>query len=326
MAGDEFLLRLKLTNRVTTSRKTRAEGIHFGKKSERAAIQKTATTVKTKFIDEALQFIEYLINSVLRQTSLSSDIIKGLAAFDPFILFKRPTEVAHRYFDLLYSTFCLRSWVTKAIESTCGDQYTELLDHLRICCGPDYDLSNSSPDLIDFLLGLAFLRSRDHLFYLFKLCCLCATTPSPDYPDVVAGKISTVGRHSSFTDVIPPCQSYMASVSGSSTLSSDDSNLAKFSLLSGSFGQSAFSPTYDPWTYVDNFGRSEIYKSLSSSYRAVLAGPEKVLARSELDDSVADESALKPPSSNKRRRLEKSRSRFSTSSVAGESAPGTSNS
>ena len=84
----------------------------------------------------------------------------------------------------------------------------------------------------------------------------------------------------------------MASESGSSTLCSDDSNLAKFSLLSASFGQSAFSPTYDPCTYVDNFGRSKDYKSLSSSYRAVLAGPGKVLPRSELDDPVADSVAF----------------------------------
>ena len=93
--------------------------------------------MKTGFIDGALHFIQYLINSVLRQTGLSSDIIKGLAAFDPFIMFKRPTEVALRHFDLLYSIFCLRSWVTKANESACRDQYTDLLDHLRICYGPD---------------------------------------------------------------------------------------------------------------------------------------------------------------------------------------------
>ena len=189
MTGDEFLLRLKLTNRVTTSSKARAEGLHFGRKSERAVIQKTATTVKAGFINDALRYIQYLINSVLRQTGLSSDIIKDLAAFDPFIMFKRPTEVALRHFDLLYSTFCLRSWVTEPNESAGRDQYTELLDYLRIYYGPDFDLSNSSSDLIDFLLGLEFLQSRDHLLYLFKLCCLCVTTPSPDYPDVIARKI-----------------------------------------------------------------------------------------------------------------------------------------
>ena len=154
--------------------------------------------------------------------------------------------MALRHFDLLYSTFCLRSWVTEANESACRDQYTELLDHLRISYGSDYDLSNSSSELIDFLLNLEFLQTRGHLLYLCKLCCLCVTSPSPDYPDVIAGKISTVGRHSRFTDVILPCQSYMAGVSGSSTLCSDDSSLARFSLLSASFGQSAFSPSYDP--------------------------------------------------------------------------------
>ena len=201
-----------------------------------------------------------------------------------------------------------------------------MLDHLRICYGPDYDLSSSSSDLINFLISFEILQTRDHLLYLFKLCCLCGTARSPDYPDVVAGKISTVGRHDRFTDLILPCQSYMAGVSGSSTLCSEDSNLAMFSLLSASFGQSAFSPDYDPWTYVDNFGRSRIYKSLLSSYRTALATPEKVPTRSGVDDSVADESALKPPSSNKRRRLEKSGSRSSASSVVEESAPGTSNS
>ena len=116
----------------------------------------------------------------------------------------------------------------------------------------------------------------------------------------------------------------MAGVSGSSTLCSDDSSVARFSLLSASFGQSAFSPSYDPSTYVDNFGRSKIYKSLSSSYRTVLAAPEKIPARGGMDDSAVDESALKLPSSTKRRRLEKSGSRSSASSVVGESAPGTS--
>ena len=86
MAEDEFLLRLKLINKVTTSSKARAEGLHFGKKSERAAIQKTATTVKTGFVNDALHYIQYLINSVLCQTGLSSDIIKGLATFDPYII------------------------------------------------------------------------------------------------------------------------------------------------------------------------------------------------------------------------------------------------
>ena len=161
-------------------------------------------------------------------------------------MFRRPMEVALRRFELLYSTFCLRSWVTKANESACRDQYTQLLGHLRVCYGPNFDLSSTFQDLIDFLLGLDLLQSQDHLLYFFKLCCLCATTPNPSYTDVTAGSITTVKHKSRFTDGILPCQSYMAGKSGSSTLCSGGSNL-EFSFLSASFGRTAFSSTHDPW-------------------------------------------------------------------------------
>ena len=226
-------------------------------------------------------------------------------------------DVALRYFDLLYNTFCLRSWVTKANESTFRDQYTQLLDHLRVCYGPNFDVISFAQDLIEFLLGLDFFEDREHLLYLFKLCCLCATTTSPTHPDV---SITTAGHQSKFTDVILPCQSYMAGVSDSVTLCGDDSNLERFSPLSASIGRSAFSPSYDPWTYVDNFCRSRIYKALLASYCAVLTGPKKVSVRGE-----TEESALKPPSDSERRRMEKSNSRSSSSSsMAGDPVPGTS--
>ena len=149
-------------------------------------------------------------------------------AFDTFIMFKRPMEVALRHFDLLYSTFCLRSWVSKVNEPACRDQYTQLLDHLRICYGLNFDVTSTSHDLIEFLLGLDFLQERDQLLYLFKLCCSCATTSSPTYPDVTIGSITTAGHQSRFTDVILPFQSFMAAVPGSVALCSPDANLGKF--------------------------------------------------------------------------------------------------
>ena len=210
----------------------------------------------------------------------------------------------------------VRCWVTKANESVGRDQYTELLDHLRVCYGPTFDLTSTSQGLVEFLLGIDLLQSRHHPLYLFKLCCLCATTPSPTYPDVTTGSITTVGHQTRFTDVILPCQSQMAGVSGSLTLCSGDSNLEKFSLLTAFFGGTAFSSTYVPWLYVVNLGRSKINKSLSFSYRAVLAGRKKVPVRSETEDSVVDESGLRPPPPpSKRRRMERSASQSSTSSI-----------
>ena len=85
----EFLIRLNISNKVTTASKRKAEGVHSGKRVERAILQRTTDTIKSEFVQDGLQYLQSLIREVLQQAGLSSNIIKGLAAFDPFILFKR---------------------------------------------------------------------------------------------------------------------------------------------------------------------------------------------------------------------------------------------
>ena len=109
------------------------------------------------------------------------------------------------------------------------------------------------------------MQTRTHLLYLFILCCLCVTSSSRQYPDVTIGEIDTTGYRSSLTDVILPSQSYKSSVPNFISFCCTDSNLDKFILLSASFGRSAFSPSYDPWSHVDTFGRPGIYKLLLNS-------------------------------------------------------------
>ena len=135
-----------------------------------------------------------MINEVLQQTRRSSLTVKGLAAFDPYIMLKKPVDVALRHFEILFSTFSLRFRVSDANEPLCRDKYVQLLDHLRAGIGPNCDITSTSSDLIDFLVGLDFLQDKNHLLYLSKLCCLCATTPSPTYPDISLGNLTTGGR------------------------------------------------------------------------------------------------------------------------------------
>ena len=189
LSGDEYLVRLKLASKVSAACKARAEGLHLGKKSERAAIQATAETVKADFVKDSQHYIQFVINGIHQRTGLSTNLVKGLAAFDPFIMLKRPMDVALRHFEVLYSSFAVRSWVDDSNESQCRDQYIQLLDHLRTAYGPDFDITSASADLIEFLMGLEFLHERSHLLYLFKLSCLCTTVTSPSYPDVVFGKL-----------------------------------------------------------------------------------------------------------------------------------------
>ena len=150
---------------------TESGRVHSGKRVERAILQKTTDTIKAEFVQDVLQYLQCLIGEVLRQAGLSSNIIKGLAAFDPYMMFRRPIEVALRHFDLLYDTFLRRSWVTVANQVACRDEYVSFLDYLRANYFPDFVVTDLARDLIDFMINLEFLQSRRLLIYLFKLSC-----------------------------------------------------------------------------------------------------------------------------------------------------------
>ena len=311
-----------MKNKVARASKQKSEGVHSGNKTDRSAVQKTAESIKNDFVQDCQNFLQFLIGGVLHQAGLCSNLVRGLAAFDPYIMVKRPTEVALRHFDLLYRTFQLRSWVSSANESACRDEYVELLDHLKASSPLSFDVSQGSPDLIDFFINLDFMQEHSRLLYLFKLSCLCVTSESPQYPMVTIGTISTSGYLNRLTDVVLPAQSYLSGVPDSTAFCTIDSSLAKFSVLSASFGETASSSSYDPWTFVDEFGRNKIYKTLLASYRSALSG----LGEGSLDEtassSVGDMPAVVPPSSRKRRRMEKSRSCSRASSVDKESPVG----
>ena len=121
--------------------------------------------------------------------------------------------------------------------------------------------SEISPVLVNFLMGLKLLQSRTHLLYLIKLCCLCITPPSLCYRSGIVGSVDASNHESRFTDVLLPGQSYLSGVPDSYLYCSSHASMAKFSLLSAAFGRSAFTATWDPWTFVDSFGRSRIYVS-----------------------------------------------------------------
>ena len=281
---EDFLIRFRLASKLATASKQSAEIVHLNKKSEKTAIDKTAAEATSSFVKEGLQFIQYLISQVLSQAGLSSEMVKGLAAFDPFVLFKRPSEVGLRHFEVLYSTFQVRSWVTSANENSCRDEHLPLLDHLRVNYPLDFDLMESSTDLMDFLMGLEFFQTHEHLFYVFNLCCLCLTSGSPQYPPVSFGNVDTTGYRSRFADLVIPCQSYFSCVPGFISSCCSDVNLEKFATLSASFDRSAFSPDYDPWTFVDEFGRSKKYKGLLATYRAVTSVPSARSVRIERNE------------------------------------------
>ena len=216
-------------NKVLAANKAKTEGLHFGKKSERAAIQAKTETVRADFMKDSHHYMQILINGILQRTGLSTNLGKGWLLSTHAScwrgLWMWPCD------NLTYLTVPLRS-APGSNEPFCRDQYIQMLDHLRIAYGPNFEISSVAIDLIEFLIGLEFLHERSHLLDLFKLCCLCTTVTSPSYPIVTFGNVTTAEGQSRLTNVILPGQNFMANVNGSVTLCSDGSNLAaKFSLL-----------------------------------------------------------------------------------------------
>ena len=178
---EDFLIRLQLSSKVAAASKIKAEGLLVGKKPDKATIQKTISEMKNEFAQEALSFIKHMIEGVLRQVGLNSHLVQGLAVFNSYVLFSRPIDVALRHFELLYNTFLLRSWVTSADESSFREEYLGLIDHLRITYPADFNFTDLSADLIEFLMVVDFLRAKPRLLYLFKLCHYDANRGSFDF-------------------------------------------------------------------------------------------------------------------------------------------------
>ena len=217
--------------------------------------------------------------------------------------------------------------MTSADELAYRTEYLELLDYLRSTYPINFDFTEISQDLIGFLIGLEFLHDRPRLLYLFKLCCLCLKSSSPTLPAVVIRGINTSDFKGRFTDVALPSQSYMVVVPDSVAHCSSDDSLAKFSLLSVDFGRAAFANDYDPWTFVDSFGRSRIYKSLLSSYKAASVAPSASVGTVEetaSSSALSKQLALDIPSSTKKRRSGSVGTKSTSSSVKSVSGQGSS--
>ena len=165
----------------------KAQVRHTGKKNDRATIRKAARIIRSEFDTDRLSFISFVLEGVLQQSGLNSDIVQGIAASDPLIMFNRPTEVALRYFNLLYGIFQLK---------TCNENlqnYLELLEFLQTSYSGKFDIDSVARDLIEYLMELEFLQAQFHLFQLFKFCCFCITETSRQFPSGTLGRNDTTG-------------------------------------------------------------------------------------------------------------------------------------
>ena len=286
LSSASFLQRLGFEDKVSLAAKHKAEADVCDKKS-RDAVDKLAAKLKEDFAIMGREYLRYVLRNVLRHVSLTTELVKGLACFDPHMLFRLPLERPKRHFGILYRSFSSRRWVEAANEQLCQDEYLSFLGTLRT----GYTTIVESPelvfDVVDLLMPMASLRERPHLHYLFKLCCLCLTGSSLEMPVVEIGSTNSNSSNCKIREAIFPVQSYVTAVPDCIQPCVTSSALAQFLCLRDELGTSGFTSLYDPWSSVDFNNHAAIYNTFRQGYASVLRRQGEAPAVSPVDRAPA---------------------------------------
>ena len=243
MKNSEFLVKLKLVRKLNTAAKQRADKDLSGRKPTEASLTYAVNKIRLEFIKEAKSYISYLCTSVQNHVSSTTDLVRGMACFDPHMLFFTPLAQAAASFTCLYRSFSLRGWVAEADEAATYDEYMALIEALRAAY-PQQD-PDSIVDVVDFLSIEDSLQTRDKLLRLFRLSCLCLTPTTPELPDVKFGPVDTGNFHSVLVDLVRSTRSYIVNVPGSCQYVTIPDALRRFSSFGSALSDCILHSEYD---------------------------------------------------------------------------------
>ena len=290
----DVLEKMKLTSKVEAGCKLKAEQTLIGKHVEKSALLKQSDAYKAAFGVDTRNFLLHVLNQMLKISFETAEIVKGLACFDSEVLFHKSQDFAVGCFDKLYETFLLRKWVFKPNEQACREEYHDLLDHLRTYGSGSASGLSAIPDIVAFLSTMPLMQDRPHLLHIFKLSCLCLTEIEASPVEVLYSEVDTSDPRCCFTDVIRPSQSFLSNVPNAVACCVTEENLSRFLGLSINFSDSSFASTYDPWLYVDSFGRQKIYKSLVKTYNTPAVSQTGIASpTASLVSSLGEQSPIK---------------------------------
>ena len=294
----DFLQRLRLDTKVDTVMRHQAAQDLSDQRSDRARVEKHADALKTEFCTKARNYLLFLIEAMRRHVTMTTNNVRGMACFDPQVMLSLPLEFADRCFTDLFRGFKLRGWFSGRNEQLCRDEYLGFLTDLR---ASGITLAGSQDviyDVVSFLVDFAPLKSRPHIYYLFRLSCLCLTDVSKDLPTVTFGQIDSSNLQCPIVNVILPVQSFLANLPNSVEVCSTESSLVEFQRLCVDYGSEGLLANRDPWKEVDFFGRDRIHKSLSACHKVVLA-KRKTPAKRKVSTGRVTSSTISPLRSGK---------------------------
>ena len=273
LSSRNFLARLKLKQDLDQTATANVKRDHSDKEGPIPNLAKLVEECKEKFVSKARGYLLFLLQMFLDHHSINAEIVRGLASFDPHdVLLGLPTEQATYCLAALYQSFSLRGWLEGSTEDACRDEYVEFADQFRDRYASLKDSPEGFTDMVDLLSQMPELRSRHHLYRLFRLSCLCLTEDTAMLPPIRFQDVDAESPQCRFGDVLMPAQSHLARVPDAINVCNNEDALIKYRELEAQFNSGNVAA--DPWSHVDAFGRAEIYKAPQSTYKTLFQPPK----------------------------------------------------
>ena len=268
-----FLNRVKFGSKLDQACKLRAELEQHDQKGEKTTIAELKEKAKKNFGRLARSYTTHLFEETRSHFNFTTNIAQGLGSFDLEIMLKSPLALATRCYNNLFTTFRLRNYFTLDQESQAQEEYVPFIDEMRLKFAEFDQPTLFVPDTIAFLMEQTTLATR-------PLLLPSLDEPFRPLPPVKFSSINTEDPTSKLVDVILPVQSFFKHVVNSIESATSDASISEFLELESTFGRSALSDTYNPWTGLDNFGRTTILSKLDPDSKFGSAAGKEGVTRS----------------------------------------------
>ena len=97
LSATAFLQKLVIQDKVTTAAKHKAEANVCDTRNHEV-VDKLSCKIEEDFALLGRDFVKMLLERVSKNTSLTSELVKGLACFDPKMLFQLPLKLCTKHF------------------------------------------------------------------------------------------------------------------------------------------------------------------------------------------------------------------------------------
>ena len=296
----DFLSRSKLSEKLATACKLKAEAEMSEKKNEKLTLAEVTENIKTDFGRTARSYVVTLFGTAQKLQRFTSDIVRGLGSFDLDVMLDDPISLATFCFKELFTSFRLRGVLLADEETINFEEYLSFLDELRKLHPNISQPKLLIPDVIELVCGQESYRSRPHLMRTFRLSCLCLDDPRVSFPPVKFGTVHTDDPKSPMFDVVTPLESYLSNVARGVEVFTSESSISNFLALEPTFGSTGLGDIYSPWSDLDKFGWAEINDVINS---VTPKGPKVSAAEDAPSTSKASSSFMVPKPGKRRSHL-----------------------